>query len=90
METHPLTIPDKHPNQVGFIPYIYLPKNSIGKAHEQSIYSKVPLHTLQGKSKSNSSDYMCRVHPKGTALDRIKLRHILIRNRQFANRSIND
>ena len=66
----------KQPNQVGFIPYIYLPKNSIGKAHEQSIYSKVPLHTLQGKSKSNSTQDQCRVHPKGTALNRIQVRHI--------------
>ena len=40
--TMSLTIPDKQPNQVGFIPYIYLLTYSTGKGHEQSIYPKHP------------------------------------------------
>ena len=61
----------------------------MGKARTEYL-SKAPLHILQGKPESNSTQDQCRVHPKGTALNRIQVRHIYIRNRQFANRSIND
>ena len=98
VSTKPLDIPilipfkqsDKTGNQVGFIP-LYIPANiSTGKGHEQSIYSKTPLPCSLGKSKSTSTQDQCRVHPKGTVLYRIQLRHIHIRNRQSADRSIND
>ena len=83
MEIHPLTIPDKQPNQVGIIP-LYIPAHLQYRERTQVEYLfQTPLHTLQGKSKSNSNDCQCRVHSTGTTSDRIRLRHIHIRNRQF-------
>ena len=88
--TIPDLLPDKQPNQVGFIT-LYIPANIQYRQRIRTEYlSKVPLHTLQGKSKSTSTQDLCRVHPKGATLDRIQLRHIHIRNRKFADRSIND
>lgn len=90
LETLAFNYTCKQPNQIGFIPYIYQLTYSTDKAHEQSIYPKYPCPVIWGKSKSTSTQDQCRVHSKGTTLDRIKLRHIHIRNRQSADRSIND
>ena len=80
----------KQPNQIGFIPLTIPALIGTGREHAQSIYPKYPYTHFKGKSKSSSTQDQCRVHSKGTTLDRIQLRHIHIKNRQFANRSIND
>ena len=41
----------KQPNQVGFIPYIYLPTYRTGKARAQSIYPKHPYTLFKGNQK---------------------------------------
>ena len=42
LETHPLTIPDKQLNQVGFIPLTIPALIGTDKGHAQSIYPKHP------------------------------------------------
>ena len=48
LETHPLTIPDKQPNQIGFIPLSIPALIGTGREHAQSIYPKHPCPVIWG------------------------------------------
>ena len=48
LETHPLTIPDKQPNQIGFIPLSIPALIGTGREHAQSIYPMYPYTYFKG------------------------------------------
>ena len=48
LETHPLTIPDKQPNKVGFTPLSIPTLIGTGREHAQSIYPKHPCPVIWG------------------------------------------
>ena len=51
LETMSLTIPDKQPNQVGFIPLTIPALIGTDKGHAQSIYPKHPYTYFKGNQK---------------------------------------